>query len=203
VVAVAAIGIAVQAARSAGNQPQVAPAHALGPNEGEALGSASAPVVVEEYGDFQCPVCAEFERTVGPTIRRLVEQGRIRFVYHPLAFLGPESLTAANAATCAGDAGKFWPYHDLLFAEQAPENSGALTTQRLLELGRRVGVNGQRFQACVTDGTYEGWLAGVNERASQRGVTATPTIFVDGRQVDAARTVDGLLAAVDAATGDR
>ena len=197
VVAVVA-GIAFQAARSHGQAPQAVPAHALGPNGGELLGSSSAPVLVEEYGDFQCPICGQWERDVGPTVRRLVDQGRINFEYHPIAFIGPESVAAANAAEAAGDEGKFWAFHDLLFADQAPENSGALTSDRLLELGRQVGLDSQQFQRRVRDGTYDNWIRQVTDQASQRGVTATPTVFVNGRQVDAALTAKGLLAAVDA-----
>src|SRR6266536_4531150 len=138
----------------AGRGPLVPPAHALGPNQGEALGNPSAPVLVEEYGDFQCPPCAQFERSAGPTVRQLVDQGRIRFVFHEYPVLGRESVLAANAATCAGDAGRFWPYHDALYAGQAPENSGALTADRLIQLGTRVGADGPSFASCVRNGTY-------------------------------------------------
>jgi protein-disulfide isomerase len=196
-------GIAFQAARSHSQAPQAVPAHALGPNAGELLGRASAPVLVEEYGDFQCPICGQWERTVYPTVRRLVDQGRIRFEYHPIAFIGPESVAAANAAEAAGDEGKFWAYHDLLFADQAPENSGALTTDRLLELGRQVGLTSQQFQRRVRDGSYDNWVRQVTDQSSQRGVVETPTVLVNGRQVDGALTAQGLLAAVDAAAGGR
>jgi protein-disulfide isomerase len=199
VVAVVA-GIAFQSARSHPQASVAVPAHALGPDNGELLGRPSAPVLVEEYGDFQCPICGQWERTVGPTVRRLVDQGRIRFEYHPIAFIGPESLAAANAAEAAGDEGRFWAYHDLLFADQAPENSGALTTDRLLELGRQVGLTSPRFQQRVTDGTYDNWVRQATDQASQRGVNATPTVFVNGRQVDGALTAKGLLTAVNAGT---
>jgi len=115
IVAVVA-GVVIQSNRSPSGATVVKPAHALGPNGGEQRGSASAPVVVEEYGDFQCPHCANFQRTVGPTVDKLVDSGRIRFVFHPIAFIGPESTAAASAATAAGDQGKFWPYLDQLFA---------------------------------------------------------------------------------------
>jgi protein-disulfide isomerase len=198
VVAVVA-GIAFQSARSHSQAPQAAPAHALGPNGGELLGRASAPVLVEEYGDFQCPVCGQWERDVGPTVRKLVDQGRIRFAYHPIAFIGPESVAAANAAEAAGDEGKFWAYHDLLFADQAPENSGALTTDRLLALGRQVGLTSLQFEHKVTDGTYDNWIRQTTDQSSQQGVVQTPTVLVNGRQVDSALTAQGLLAAVNTA----
>ena len=202
VVAVVA-GIAYQSARSNSHTTQAVPAHALGPNGGELLGRATAPVLVEEYGDFQCPICGQWERDVGPTVRRLVDQGRIRFDYHPIAFIGPESLAAANAAEAAGDEGRFWAYHDRLFADQAPENSGALTTDRLLELGRQVGLTSQQFQQRVRDGTYDNWIRQVTDQSSQRGVVQTPTVLVNGREVDTALTAQGLQAAVNAATSGR
>lgn len=197
VVAVVA-GVAIQASRSSGSRSVVTPAHALGPSGGEQRGKASAPVLVEEYGDFQCPHCADFQRAVGPAIDRLVNAGTIRFVYHPIAFIGPESTTAANAATCAGDQGKFWPYHDGLFAQQGAENSGTFSTSRLLAIGRQVGVSDQRFTTCVDKGTYDDWVAKSTDDASRRGVNQTPTVFVDGRAVSGAVTAKGLQAAVEA-----
>ncbi len=179
--------------------PLVPPAHALGPNQGEALGGASAPVLVEEYGDFQCPVCARLERDVGPTIRQLVDQGRMRFVFHHDARIGRESVLAANAATCAGDAGRFWPYHDALYADQAPENSGALTVARLIALGQRLGIDDPSFASCVRNRTYESWVDKVTGEAAQRGVNAIPTILVNGRPTELAGTPAGLRAAVQAA----
>jgi protein-disulfide isomerase len=176
------IAFAARAQIQARKGPLVLPAHALGPYQGEQLGSASAPVLVEEYGDFQCPVCARFQATTGPTVRQLVDQGRIRFVFHEQPILGRESVAAANAATCAGDAGKFWPYHDLLYAEQTPENSGALTTDRLIQLGARAGVGGDRFTSCVRGATYEPWLRQVVNQGSVRGVNFTPTFYVNGHQ---------------------
>ena len=202
VVAVVA-GIAFQSARSNSHAIQAVPAHALGPNNGELLGRPSALVLVEEYGDFQCPICGQWERTVYPTVRRLVDQGRIRFEYHPIAFIGPESVAAANAAEAAGDEGRFWAYHDLLFADQAPENSGALTTDRLLELGRQIGLTSPQFQQKVRDGTYDNWIRQVTDQSSRRGVVQTPTVLVNGREVDVALTAQGLQAAVNAATSGR
>jgi len=192
-------GIAGFAARSsiqARKGPLVQPKHALGPNQGELLGKPSAPVLVEEYGDFQCPACGDFQARVGPTVRQLVDQGRIRFVFHEHPILGRESVLAANAATCAGDQRKFWPYHDLLYADQAPENSGAITADRLVQLGTRVGISGTAFASCVRDGTYEPWLRQVTNHGSVRGVNGTPTFYVNGEQAGNIATPQALLEAV-------
>ena len=198
VVAVVA-GVAIQSNRNSGGGSVTTPAHALGPNGGEIRGSAAAPVVVEEYGDFQCPHCADFQRTVGPTINQLVDQGRIRFVFNTIAFIGPESTTAGSAATAAGDQGKFWQYHDQLFAQQGPENSGTFSTSKLLAIGRQVGLDNQRFTNAVEHGTYKGWIAQQTDNASRMGVNQTPTVLVDGQVAPDAVTPQGLQAAVNAA----
>jgi protein-disulfide isomerase len=182
-VAGVAAGVAIQRSRSVQPTEVVAPAHPLGPGGGEVLGRPSAPVLIEEYADFQCPACAALERELGPTVRRLTSEGRIRFVFHNFAFIGPESLRAASAATCAGDQGRFWPYHDLLFAEQGPENAGTLTTDRLIEFGKRVGVSDERFTRCVREDTYVPWVRQVTEEGSRRGVRGTPTLFRNGTQL--------------------
>jgi protein-disulfide isomerase len=198
VVAVVA-GVAIQSGRSRSSGSVVRPAHALGPNDGEVRGTASAPVLVEEYGDFQCPHCRAFQRDVVPTIDRLVDQGKVRFDYHPIAFIGPESTTAANAATCAGDQGKFWQYHDALFAAQGPENSGTFSNAELQRIAQQVGVAGDKFNTCLRNGTYDGWVAKITDDASRRGVNATPTVLVDGQVAPNALTAQGLQQAVDSA----
>lgn len=192
-------GVTTRSTIQARRGPLVPPKHPLGPNQGELLGRPSAPVLVEEYGDFQCSVCADFQTRVGPTVRQLVDQGRIRFVFHQQPILGRESVLAANAATCAGDQGRFWQYHDLLYDSQAPENSGALTADRLIQLGARAGISGAAFASCVRDGTYEPWLRQVANQGSVRGVNATPTFYVDGRQAAGIATPQALLDAVAAA----
>jgi protein-disulfide isomerase len=195
-------GILYQSNRSAQRTGTVVePAHAVGPGGAEVLGVSTAPVLVEEYGDFQCPACAAWDRSVFPTVRRLVEDGKIRFAYYPLAFLGPESVTAASAATCAGDEGAFWAYRDYLYANQYPENSGALTSDRLMEIGRTVGIASATFESCVRTDAYAGWIRQVRDRAITRGVTSTPSIFVNGQAIAVPPSADELVAAVEAASG--
>ncbi len=140
VVVAAVIGIVVQSSRSkAANATVVTPKHALGPNDTEIEGDPSARVLVEEYGDFQCPSCRAFFDESDATIKQLVAAKKIRFAFGNFAFLGPESFRAASAALCAADAGKYWEYHDLLYTNQASENSGFLTTApaHLVRQGRR------------------------------------------------------------------
>ena len=165
-----------------------------------ALGPANASVTITEYASMTCPHCAAFTEKVFPKIKsEYIDSGKIRFVFHPIAFIGPESTAAASAATAAGDQGKFWPYHDQLFAQQGPENSGTFSTGKLLAIGRAVGLTDQRFTTAVERGTYENWIAQQTDQASRRGVNQTPTVLVDGQMAPEAATPQGLQAAVDAA----
>jgi protein-disulfide isomerase len=189
ILAAGVIGIAVQASRSESeNTDVVTPTRELGPRGSEIEGRSDAPVLVEEYADFQCPSCRAFQAAMGPTVRELVADGTIRFAYHYFPFIGDESVRAASAAVCAGDQGRFFEYADLLYARQAPENSGFLTTDRLVGLGGEVGLRGaelEAFSRCVRAGRYEGWVRQQTEAASKRGINATPTVFIDGREAGA------------------
>jgi protein-disulfide isomerase len=180
----AVVGIVVQSTRSKSeNTKVVTPKRELGPNDSEIEGSSSAPVLVQEYADFQCPTCKLFHDRVSSTVDDLVRQKKIRFAYTYFPFLGDESVAAAAAAVCAGDQDKFFPYADLLYTKQHGENSGFLTTDQLVTFGRDAGITGtafDTFEKCVRAGTYEGFVRQQAENASKRGVNATPTVFVTG-----------------------
>ncbi|MEW6569399.1 MAG: thioredoxin domain-containing protein [Chloroflexota bacterium] len=84
---------------------------------GRVLGEAEAPVLIELYEDFQCPACGAFTRSIKPLlVQNFVATGQTRLAFRHFAFIGPESLRAAEASMCADEQGRFWDYHDLLFA---------------------------------------------------------------------------------------
>src|SRR3989344_6619341 len=83
------------------------------------LGDPDAPVTLIEYSDFQCPFCGRFfSQTENLIKENYIQTGKAKFVYRHFAFLGPESVAAAEAVECAKDQGKFWEYHDQLFTEE-------------------------------------------------------------------------------------
>ena len=70
-------------------------------------------MTIVEFADFQCPYCGRHQQTVQPILQQeYIDTGKANFLYKHLAFLGPESVYAAEAAECAADQGKFWEYHD-------------------------------------------------------------------------------------------
>ena len=197
VVVAAIAGILIQSRRSSSQRANmVVPSSAKGPGGSQILGSASAPVLVEEYGDYQCPHCGVFAQTDYPTIEQLLNDGKVRFAFHPFSFLGPESLALANTATVSGDQGKFWQVSDYFYTNQQPENSGYWTSDRLIAVLKQFGADSPSAEQAVRNHTYYPWLRQLNDQASRRGVTSTPTVYVNGVQL-ADRSPAGLIAAVN------
>jgi protein-disulfide isomerase len=178
------IGIIVQSSRSKSeNSKVVTPKHALGPDDSEIEGDQAAPVLLQEFADFQCPSCKAFHDAFGSTVDDLVAEKKIRFAYTYFPFIGDESVRAAAAAVCAGDQDKFFPYSDILYTNQASENSGFLTTNRLVSFGKDAGITGSAFttfEKCVRAGTYEGFVLRSADNASKQGIHQTPTLLVTG-----------------------
>jgi protein-disulfide isomerase len=164
------------------------------------LGAANAPVVVMEYADFQCPYCRQF--ATGPEVqlkRDYVDTGQVRFVFRHLAFIGQESIWAAEAAECAGDQGRFWEYHDKLFVEQRGENQGAFSRDNLKRFAADLGLDTGQFNQCLDSGQYQSRVQQEGTDAQRLGVTNTPTLAVNGQVVKDGSSYSILKAAIEAA----
>lgn len=96
------------------------------------LGRSDAPITIIEFADFQCPFCERFYKDAeSGIIENYVKSGKVKFVFRNYAFLGPESNIAAEGSYCASEQGKFWEYHNFLFDNQGPENSGTFSKESL------------------------------------------------------------------------
>jgi protein-disulfide isomerase len=200
IIAAAVVGIALQSQRTAKPKPVVTPAHELGPSGSEVRGDPNAKVLVEVFGDFQCPACKDWDLATSATITNLVSSGRVRFAYYPLSFIGPESERAAAASICAADEGAYWKYSELLWQRQSEkENSGYLSIDRLIGFGRDLQIATPAFEKCVRDQTYLPWIGKIADEGVKRKVQGTPTIFVNGKVLEQ-HTLEGLLTAVDLAS---
>ena len=147
-------------------------------------------MTVDVFIDFLCPFCRQFELSAGEALAAMVAAGQISLVYHPMDFLDAASTTrystrAAAAAGCAADGGRFAGYAHALFVDQPPEGGAGLTDARLIEIGVAAGLTGADFGAGVRQGRYLDWPPYVTERATERGVSATPTVLVAGTAVPA------------------
>ena len=175
--------------------------------DGKALGSPGAPVTVDIWADFQCPVCGRLAREVEPRIvTDFVQKGIVRIVAHDFAFLGArntpdESLAAATAARCAATQSHFWEYANFLFWNQDGENKGAFRQERLLAIADAVGLNRTTFEACLKDAAVPRGVQQETVEGATLGVTATPTLFVNGQEMRGLPTYDQLAAAINQAAG--
>ena len=140
--------------------------------------------VLDIYEDFQCPSCARFDGTQGQYLESLIEDKKATVVFHTLSFLGPESVIAANAAACSADEGKFLALHKMLYQTQPRENSGAWTNEALVTAGESVGIKSKEYEKCVNNGTYADWVTNVQASAAQSDVNSTPTVFINGKELD-------------------
>ena len=145
------------------------------------LGNANAPVTIVEYADFQCPYCERYFQQNQPSIlSQYVNTGKARFVWKDYAFLGQESIWAAEAARCANDQGKFWAYHDYLYTHQGKENSGAFSKANLEKFAGALGLNTTQFNTCLNSDTYATAVQQETQSGSAIGVNGTPATFING-----------------------
>lgn len=140
---------------------------------------------IDIWEDFQCPVCRNFEAINAKQIKEWIDAKKATVVFHPLSFIGAESAYMANAAACAADEGKFLQYHEALYVNMAAsENSGQWTPPALVELGKQLGITGSAFEGCVNDGKYQDWVNNVAADGSSRNVNSTPTVFINGKEIE-------------------
>ena len=149
-----------------------------------AKGSASAPIEIVEFSDFQCPFCLRAYPTVQQVLNTYGDRVRLVYRHYPLSF-HPNARPAAEAAACAEEQGKFWQYHDRLF-----ENQTKLSEADLKQHAAELGLNTAQFNACV-DGHKPKAQVDADLRAGEEaGVDGTPAFFINGRMVSGAQPFD-------------
>ncbi|MDE2089846.1 MAG: DsbA family protein [Gammaproteobacteria bacterium] len=168
--------------------------HAVNGPDDLARGPANAPVTIVEFSDFQCPFCKRAEQT----LRELEHQyqGKLRVVYRyfPLLPIHPDSVKAAEAAQCAAEQGKFWPYHDILFAKQ-----NALGSPDLKKYAQGLKLNMQRFDTCLDTDATVSRVAGDVAEGNRLGVSGTPTFFINGIRLSGAQPIARFKKLIDGA----
>jgi protein-disulfide isomerase len=167
--------------------------------EGEPYkGSPDAPLQLVEYSDFLCGHCRDFADTVDSLSAEYIETGKLQVVFRNYAFLAPESLQAAAAAECALEQGpgKFWHYHDLLFASQGA-GPAAYTGTRLQSYAREIGLDAGAFADCLQSAATAAEVEADKQAGASQGVEATPTWFLNGEMVRGALAEEDLRRLLD------
>jgi protein-disulfide isomerase len=167
--------------RSVSVAAQSKSANEVSVGSGSSLGSASAPVTIVEFSDFQCGFCKRFWAETLPKLKEAyIDTGKARFVYRHFAILGKHSEQAALASECASEQGKFWEYHDQLFKNQG---GLAFTEAKLKQYARDIGLNVGVFGTCLGNGKYKEKVERETGAAANLGGRGTPFFVVNERRL--------------------
>ena len=149
-------------------------------------GAADAPITILEFADFQSLYSRPFAQDSLPMLRqKWFPTGKVRLIWRDLAQGGSESEAAGAAALCAHEQGRFWPYHDMLFARQKGQNQGAFSADNLKAIAKDVGrINLDLFNQCVDSGRYLPAVRASTLDAQNKQITNAPTFFVNGKKVE-------------------
>jgi protein-disulfide isomerase len=160
--------------------------------EGPSIGPVDAPVTIVEFSDYECPFCQRAE----PVLEQVLEQyeGKVRFVYRhfPLENIHPNAKPASVAAFCAGEQGKFWEYHALVF--EAPDG---LEADGLAKYAMALELDGESFEACLASDAAAASVQSDIQAGSSAGVTGTPAFFINGIPLKGAQPVSEFKRIID------
>jgi len=172
---------------------------------GVAVGDPDAPVVVREFGDYQCPHCRRFAPVVEKLREGPVAQGKVRFVFFdfPLTGMHPNALAAAQAARCAGRQDAYWPMHDRLFARQKDWSDAGDPVAPFHGYAAGLGIDADALAACVREERTREAVMRSRKLARELGVSSTPTVLVGNDVLQSPRNWQRLQAAIEAQLGQQ
>jgi protein-disulfide isomerase len=130
-------------------------------------------------------------------VSEYVEPGTVRFEFRDYAFRGLEATRAAEAAACAADQGAFWRYHDTLFLNQSGRD--AFSDARLKQMAGTLGLDTDAFDRCFDGGEKQEQVEQSLAEGRAQGIDSTPSVFVNGVEVDAWHDWDAMKQAIDSA----
>jgi protein-disulfide isomerase len=145
-------------------------------------GDPNAPITIVEFSDFSCPYCRKAESTMNELLAKYPGKVKVGYRDFPLKQLHPQAQLAAEASRCAGEQGKYWEYHDLLFA-----SANKQTSELLIEDARTLKLDDKKFDACLSSGRYKLQVDQDIQLGSRGGVVATPGFFINGTFVNGAQ----------------
>jgi protein-disulfide isomerase len=181
-----------------------------GPPQPYVMGNPKAPVVIEEFADFECPVCGAYATVTEADVRsRIINAGLAYYKYYDFLISSQwsNSEIASNAAACADDQGKFWQMHDRLFAGQDQWGLTANEASQLTDnpvpifegYAKDIGLNTTQFNQCLESRKDKARVIANAAEGHRRGVNQTPTFYINGKRLLGGQTYDAIKGAVDEA----
>ncbi len=152
--------------------------------------------MIIEFSDYQCPFCRKFREE---TLDKILEtyEGKVRFVYRdfPLENIHPYAFKAAEAANCAGEQGKYFEYHDLLYEKQS--DWSARGEEAFVEYAQQLSLDVESFETCLASGKYEEEVRKDLQDGINAGVTGTPAFFINGIPLSGAQPFEVFKVIID------
>jgi protein-disulfide isomerase len=145
-------------------------------------GDPKAPVTIIEFGDFSCADCRKAESTLSELLAKYPGQVKLAYRDLPLREIHPQAQLAAEASRCAGEQGKYWEFHDLLFAHQEQQSR-----QALLDDARTLKLDVPQFDACLDSGRFKPQIDQDADLGTRVGIFAAPAFFVNGTFINGAQ----------------
>lgn len=169
-----------------------------------AIGSATAPVKIVEFGDFKCPACQAFEQQIYPQLKKdYIDTGKVQLHFMNLPFIGPDSVTAALAGEAVFHQNKdaFWPFYEAVYKNQGDEKAQWATADFLVNLAKQanVPVDYDKLKSDIQNKTYQSDVVSDNDKGGKLKVTSTPSLFINGKLFDSPFDYNKLKAAIDKA----
>lgn len=155
-------------------------------------GPAMAPVVIVKFEDFHCPFCRRVQATLEQLLARYGDEVKLVHRDFPIDSLHPQARKAHEAAWCAHDQGKFWAYHDKLYA-----NAPKASPEQLKAYAQEVGLDLPAFEQCLSSGKYQAAVQKGVEEGTRAGVTGTPTFFINGRLLSGAQPLESFVRVIE------
>lgn len=150
------------------------------PQDGQAKGDVNAPVVMVLYSDFSCPYCTMYAQNIEPALADLVENGTLRVEWRDLAQISESSPLAAQAGIAAANQGRFWEFHDAVYAAADPQGHPEYTEESLVAFAQAAGIEDLvRFRADMTAQETVDRVAQAKQHAYQLGIQGTPFLIIN------------------------
>ncbi|MBL9042430.1 MAG: thioredoxin domain-containing protein [Myxococcales bacterium] len=164
--------------------------------DGPAKGPKDAKVTIVEFSDFQCPFCSKGKKVMEEVVAKYGNKVRVVFRDFPLSF-HDKAQKAAEAGQCANEQGKFWEMHDWMFDNQSALDEGSLKAG-----ARKIGVDGDKFDQCLTSSKFAVAVQKSMKDGSEAGVKGTPAFFVNGVFISGAQPFEKFKTEIDRALAE-
>jgi protein-disulfide isomerase len=203
IVIVLAVGVAAGAAvllsrqaeepaadTTAASAPSSGPPAYVASGGGQFRGPATAKVTLVEFGDYQCPSCKAYHPLVQALLERYPQQLRLEFHHYPLISIHPHAMQAATAVEAAGEQGRYWEMHDLIFENQDQWSRKPNPEADFLTYASRIGLNQNAFMQAMRSPAIQDRILKDVVRAREARIEGVPTFFIDGQMIDNKYSVD-------------